>query len=82
MADTSILMKLDHQENSYQSVDLCIIHISTPLKIEVWEKCLCNHPDKDFVAFILKGIKQGFRIGVDLKYNYKFQPPRTCVPQL
>ena len=32
-------------------------------------KCLCNHPDKDFVIYILKGIKQGFRIGADSKYN-------------
>ena len=28
-----------------------------------------NHPDKDFVAYILKDIKQGFRIGVNSTYN-------------
>ena len=28
-----------------------------------------NHPDKDFVAYIFKGIKQGFRIGVNSTYN-------------
>ena len=62
-------MRLDHQEDSCQSVDVRLTPISTPLKIEVWEKCLCNHPDKDFVTYILKSIKQGFRIGVDSKYN-------------
>ena len=62
-------MKLDHQADACQSVDVRLTPISTPLKIQVWEECLCSHPDKDLVAYILKGIKQGFRIGIDSKHN-------------
>ena len=37
--------------------------VVTPLKASVWEKLLCNHPDRDFVQFICTGIREGFRIG-------------------
>ena len=34
------------------------------------EQHLCNHPDQDFVAYILKRIQQGFRIRVDSTHNF------------
>ena len=37
--------------------------ITTPLKVSVWEHQLRNHPDKNFVRYILAGIHQGFRLG-------------------
>lgn len=37
--------------------------ITTPLNSGVWSAMLADHPDKQFVNYILKGIEQGFRIG-------------------
>ena len=40
--------------------------ITTPLKVHVLEQELQNHPDKQYVNYILTGIKHGFRLG----FNY------------
>ena len=37
--------------------------IVSPLQAEVWEKHLQDHPDRDFVGYLLEGIRNGFRIG-------------------
>ena len=39
--------------------------ISTPLRLQAWEQHLRNHPDRNFTRFIVKGIAEGFPIGVD-----------------
>jgi len=39
--------------------------ISTPLCLGAWKQHLVNHPDQDFVRFIVKGMEEGFPIGVD-----------------
>jgi len=36
--------------------------VRTPLKVSVWEECLRSHLDKEFSEYIIKGLKQGFRI--------------------
>ena len=40
-----------------------LAQVSTPLMIPAWERALSNHPDRDFVSYILAGIRCGFRIG-------------------
>ena len=37
--------------------------VSTPLVADAWETGLSGHPDRLFVEFILRGIREGFRIG-------------------
>lgn len=37
--------------------------IVSPLQVEVWEQELSNHPDQQFAAYIIAGIRYGFRIG-------------------
>lgn len=37
--------------------------INTPLIFEAWERLLVNHPDLEYVDYILSGIRDGFRIG-------------------
>ena len=37
--------------------------IFTPLKLEHWESLLASHPDKEYVNYLLRGIREGFRIG-------------------
>ena len=34
--------------------------INTPLKIDEWQRQLREHPDPDFVAYLLQGITEGF----------------------
>ena len=37
--------------------------VFTPLKLEHWESLLTSHPDKEYVNYLLRGIREGFRIG-------------------
>ena len=39
------------------------LKISTPLRVESWREMLRDHPDKQYVKYILDGIEHGFRIG-------------------
>ena len=36
--------------------------VVTPLNLPQWESMLENHPDKQYVDFILNGIRDGFRV--------------------
>ena len=36
---------------------------STPLDWRMWEECLKDHPDRRFRDYIVRGIRDGFRIG-------------------
>ena len=38
--------------------------ISTPLRVEAWEQALADHPHKEWVLALLRGMRQGFRIGL------------------
>ena len=38
--------------------------IFTPLWLEAWQRALANHPDQVWARAILKGIQDGFRIGL------------------
>ena len=37
--------------------------VFTPLKLEHWESLLASHLDKEYVNYLLRGIREGFRIG-------------------
>ena len=37
----------------------------TPLKLAQWELMLARHPDREYVAYILSGIQEGFRVGYE-----------------
>ena len=39
------------------------LKISLPLQSKEWFKGLCWHPDKQFSCYIIRGIKEGFKIG-------------------
>ena len=41
--------------------------INTPLDWRQWEVCLADHPDDLYRNYIIKGIRDGFRIGFDYK---------------
>ena len=37
----------------------------SPLNLLTWEAALVPHPDHQFTAFILQGLRHGFRVGFD-----------------
>ena len=37
----------------------------TPLKVAQWDHMLAQHPDRQYVAYLLSGIQEGFRIGYE-----------------
>ena len=39
--------------------------VTTPLHLSTWEELLQGHPDKALAGYILRGIRDGFRIGFD-----------------
>ena len=41
--------------------------IITPLNAGVWETLLASHPDKSFVDFLVRGLRNGFRTGCRCK---------------
>ena len=47
-----------------------LTEINTPLQWQAWETALSNHPDRQFVNYLLSGLRDGFRIG--------FSYPRPC----
>ena len=40
--------------------------VTTPLQWLTWAKALESHPDQDFAAYIVEGLRHGFRLG----FNY------------
>ena len=43
----------------------------TPLDAAQWEILLADHPDRQFVQYLLSGIREGFRIGFDRNHTCK-----------
>ena len=43
--------------------------ITTPLVHRNWAAALQEHPDREYVSYILEGISQGFKLGVDYANN-------------
>lgn len=37
--------------------------VRTPLVQQEWERCLASHPDRAYCDYLLKGMKEGFRVG-------------------
>lgn len=44
-----------------------LAEVNTPLQVSEWERALANHPDRQFVEYLLRGMREGFRIG----YNHR-----------
>ena len=74
---TDDLFKLDscRPVNSLSLPERCC-KVTTPLKVAVWEQQLHNHPDRNFVRYILEGIRNGFRVGFQYESG-KLQPAKA-----
>lgn len=50
------------------------LSVPTTLPVDQWEPFLRSHPDREFAAYIRRGLKDGFRVGVPLNYREKLKP--------
>ena len=60
---------------------LCLFfvgHVATPLQPEAWRQALAKHPNPAWVAALVQGIQQGFRIG--LQEHPQCRPRLTNTP--
>ena len=46
-------------------MDFRIAEIKTPLVLQAWKEKLARYPDREYADYILKGVEEGFRTGVD-----------------
>ncbi|CAG8825905.1 24210_t:CDS:1, partial [Dentiscutata erythropus] len=45
----------------YRQLDSNIFSISTPIDIEIFAYLTNNHPNRPFISYLLKGLRDGFR---------------------
>ena len=50
-----------------QKIPPILTQVSSPLRIEEWASNLYQHPDKEFSSYIVKGLREGFKIGFGFK---------------
>ena len=48
--------------------------MATPLQWEVWQEAMASHPDRDFMEYIIAGLRESFRIG----YDYQGHKCKGC----
>lgn len=66
MSDLRILgQRVPPLDANKLSGELCAIR--TPLKVAAWERHLQSLPDRDCAEYLLKGLREGFRIGFDYR---------------
>ena len=51
--------------------------VSSPLVASEWEAVLAGHPDREFAAFVVRGIGEGFRIGFDYRHSLGGKNPKN-----
>ena len=76
MAQLKQLRATSHSSTS--TVDPRLAPIITPLIVEAWEHCLRVHPDQDFAAYIIDGLRHGVTAGCDPES--KLQPAKRNNP--
>ena len=63
---TSDLLEFDHRyplSRASASVSSDLGGITSPFVLPEWEKLLSGHPDRMYCEYLLKGMREGFRIG-------------------
>ena len=70
---TKDLLDLEQAPQKEQSsiVNPRLAGVHTPLHLAAWSKKLHRHPDKDFSNYILRGIENGFHIGINPAVSLK-----------
>lgn len=57
-----------------------VMPVNTPLIVSEWQRELATHPDQEFVSYILRGIEEGFRIGVSAEARQQCRSAGSNMP--
>ena len=49
------------------------VSVPTTLPVDQWESFLHSHPDRELAAYIRRGLRDGFRVGVPSNYRKKLK---------
>ena len=60
---TADLMTLDFHHPIVPHAIEELTSVTTHLAVESWEAALMSHPDRAYVGYIIRGLREGFRIG-------------------
>ena len=60
---TSDLLHLEAMRPAQAVTDPRLLGIHSPLQVDEWSELLKAHPDQQYVAFLLRGMTFGFRVG-------------------
>jgi hypothetical protein len=71
---TADLLALERRAGHGSQPVPSILQICTPLRLQSWRELLASYPDEAFAAFLLRGIKFGFRIGIPPDFQCKPRP--------
>ena len=63
-------------EVEQSDIPMTAMRVHTPLKVHAWAAALVEHPDQEFVKYILNGITVGFRIGFNHSPGYELRSAR------
>jgi hypothetical protein len=58
-------MRLSNISQRNSPVDFRLGEVRTPLVQRAWKEKLAKHPDREYADYIVRGIEEGFRTGVD-----------------
>ena len=51
--------------------------VSSPLVASEWEAVLAGHPDHEFAVSVVRGIREGFRIGFNYRHSLGGKSPKN-----
>ena len=54
-------------------------HVITPLRWRQWAQALAQHPDRQFVSYVVEGIRSGFRVGSNYA-QVQYSPAKRNMP--
>ena len=71
-----------HTASPASSLPKLLSTVTTPLNVEAWRSELSDHPDQEFVGYLLDGIQHGFRIGFDSEHHRCVSAKRNMMSAL
>ena len=78
---TEDLLQLERCSPRRGSVPTQLQPLNTPLRVRAWAEALQEHPDRAFTSYLLRGIREGFRIGYARGGGACGQPRVTWAPR-
>jgi len=68
---TADLMTLDLCRSEHPHVIPALTPVTTPLVADIWEAALRHHPDRAYAKCLVRGLREGFRIGFQRGTNLR-----------